>query len=235
MDGHSHAGFLSHGKSRRAGMTRRDVLRGLAAGSTALAGVPSALGVWHRRRRRYRGAGACARSGGRCDPDHRRGSPLPGNPNRGRAGGRPGSEGLRRSDPTLARRKSRGEARSRSPSTSTIRRRSWSRSPAAPRRRSIRRTSWANGTKSWSWRPRSPVSPPTSPTRLPKTTSRRNSPTTVSPSGKQRRSRAGTTRCRTATTVVMASITGSTSSRRPDWRSRLSTGPGRICEISPRR
>jgi ABC-type glycerol-3-phosphate transport system substrate-binding protein len=47
MDGYSHAGFLSHGKSSRAGMTRRDVLRGLAAGSTALAGAPllSAYGI----------------------------------------------------------------------------------------------------------------------------------------------------------------------------------------------
>jgi hypothetical protein len=47
MDGYSHAGFLSHGKSSRAGMTRRDVLRGLAAGSTALGGAPllSAYGI----------------------------------------------------------------------------------------------------------------------------------------------------------------------------------------------
>jgi len=40
MDGYSDAKFLSHGNSSRAGMTRRDVLRALAAGSTALAGAP---------------------------------------------------------------------------------------------------------------------------------------------------------------------------------------------------
>ena len=40
MDGYSDASFLSHGNLSRAGMTRRDVLRALAAGSTALAGAP---------------------------------------------------------------------------------------------------------------------------------------------------------------------------------------------------
>ena len=47
MDGYSDASFLSHGNSSRAGMTRRDVLRALAAGSTALAGAPllSAFGI----------------------------------------------------------------------------------------------------------------------------------------------------------------------------------------------
>ena len=59
MDGYSDASFLSHDKSSRAGMTRRDVLRALAAGSTALAGAPllSMFGIadaWSRQRQRVR-------------------------------------------------------------------------------------------------------------------------------------------------------------------------------------
>jgi len=47
MDGYSDANFLSQANSSRAGMTRRDVLRAIAAGSSALAGAPllSALGT----------------------------------------------------------------------------------------------------------------------------------------------------------------------------------------------
>ena len=71
-----------------AGMTRRDVLRGLAAGSAALAGVPlvARYGTPARPRRPQRGDG----SGGRCDADHGRGSPVSRNSDRGGAGVRPG-------------------------------------------------------------------------------------------------------------------------------------------------
>src|SRR5829696_10387489 len=234
MGGYSDASYLSHGNSSRAGMTRRDVLRALAAGSTALAGAPllASFGIDDTAivAARARAIGQAVDVTLVTVSD----VPYPGIPTAEEQAADPSLKAYAEAvqpwmdenpgvkleqiefdvydQQALLVAISGGTAPSFYPAEVLA---SWNEELVLAAEKSGLAADVTD--------------------QVARTTSRRSSPTTVSTSGKRRKSRAGTTRCRTAITVVTAFITGSTLSGKPGSRSRPSTGPGRICEILPRR